>query len=206
MIIYGTNSEIIIKSTRAAEIISKISNPCIVSILYLLIITFTQTDSIYESLAWIGVIVLFLVLLPLGYLLLKTYLTNHQNIFTNDPTDYLRRHPKDILILAIVFGIPSIIILTTIKASPFLLYILSGLLLSALIAAAINLRYRVSFHLSGITFLVFSAVTVWGRIFFIFLVAVLIIAWAKYRIKAHTLPQIIFGILIGFVIYFVLTH
>jgi hypothetical protein len=140
---------------------------------------------------------LFLVGLPLVYIYLRFYLNHDFSAYKTDPTDFLRQHPRDIFILGVLFGLPCIVVLNVLNAPLILMSTLAALLVSAMIVAAINLYYHVSYHLSAITILAIMAAAAWGQAYYFLALAVPIVGWAKYRTKAHSLLQIVLGVLLS---------
>ncbi len=186
-----------VRSVYIARLIAKISNPCLLSVLFLLTIACTQAESVPAIFAWGGTMVLFLVGLPLGYIYLRFYFNHDFSNYKTDPTDFLRQHPRDIFVLGVLFGLPCVVALDVLNAPFILMCTLAALLVSAMIAAAINLYYHVSYHLSAITILVIMAAAAWGQTYYLLAAAIPVVGWAKYRIKAHSLAQIVLGVLLS---------
>ncbi|MDD1777649.1 MAG: hypothetical protein LUQ65_05715 [Candidatus Helarchaeota archaeon] len=69
--------------------------------------------------------------------------------------------------------------------------------MSSMLIALINLFYKVSFHLAAMTLLIIVAAYVWGQVFLVLLVVLPLVAWAKYQIHDHSIPQLLMGIVIG---------
>jgi len=112
----------------------------------------------------------------------------------SDPTIFLKQHPRDILILGLLLGLPCLVILLLLKAPSLMLCTLGALLASSIVIAVFNIFYRVSYHLAAVTILVIMAALTWGQIFLVLLAVIPLIGWAKHQIHEHTLVQLATGI------------
>jgi hypothetical protein len=118
----------------------------------------------------------------------------------------LKRHPGDILILAVILGLSCLAILLFFKAPTVFISTVVALLAGAIVTALFNIFYRVSFHLTGITILIVMIAQVWGATFLVLLVAIPLIAWAKFHIHDHTIPQLVMGIAVAAVVCLAALH
>jgi hypothetical protein len=182
------------RSTGLARLIAKVSNPCILSVLMLLGIVWTYPAEFLEGIKWSSVIVAFLVVLPLGYVYLRTITSRSEIKVKSGPTTFLRQHPKDIIILGLIFGLPSLAVLEYLKAPPHLLETLIALLIGSAVVALIYVFYRVSFHLTALTILIVMAIATWGWGAFILLAGIPLVSWSKHRIHEHSIAQLASGI------------
>ncbi len=98
-----------VELTRAGYIISKGTNPCILSLLFLILMVVTESASTRLLASWIITLLLFLIVLPLAYVYLRTYKTGTGVKLKSDPTSFLKQHPLDILIVGLLFGIPGLV-------------------------------------------------------------------------------------------------
>ena len=187
----------ITRSIWLARVISRVTNPCILSVVVLFSIAFTESSNVRILVSWVMVLLLFLVVLPLTYTYIRISRNRSGTRLMVDPIVFLRQHPKDILILGILSGLPCVVILVFLEAPLLLLETLIALLVSSLIIAALNVFYRVSYHLAASTILVIMAPMAWGSIFLTTLAAIPLISWAKYRLHQHTPIQIAIGIVIS---------
>jgi hypothetical protein len=183
-----------------ARTIAAVTNPCILSIVMLICIAFTRASQLSTALTQAAVLVGLFVILPLVYVFFRTKSDPEKGTFRTDPTFFLKRHPRDVMILGIICGPSSWAILKIVDAPAPLLETLLALLITAFLAAIINLFYRISFHLSAIMVLIYMAAVIWGPFFWISLLAVPPIGWAKYRLHDHNLLQLGLGIILGMVV------
>jgi hypothetical protein len=190
----------IARSTSLAQIISKITNPCIVSVLMLLVVAFTESTNVGELVSCGAIILLFFVLTPLVYLYVRTSSSGNPIKSVFELTLYMKQHPKIILILAGLLGLPCLAILWFLEAPTILISILVALVAGSIVTALFNLFYKVSFHLAAITILIIVAAQTWGQIFYLSFVVIPPITWAKYYIHDHTVLQMIIGTALGAII------
>jgi hypothetical protein len=175
-----------------ALIISRVTNPCILSVLVLLLLTYTESTKVLAS--WVAILLLFLVLMPLIYVYIRTSRSNSGKKRLADPIAFLRQHPKDILILGIITGLPCLVILLFLEAPSLMLRTLAALLACSIVTALFNIFYRASYHLAAVTTLIIMAALTWGQIFLVLLAGIPVVGWAKYQIHEHTLAQLMTGI------------
>jgi len=80
-------------------------------------------------------------------------------------------------------------------APPQMVYLMACYLVNTLAMMLVNLRYKISVHAAGVagpaTFLVHQ----YGLAFWPFLLAAVVVSWARYRLGMHTLGQLIWGLL-----------
>jgi hypothetical protein len=139
------------------------------------------------------VVLLFFVILPVCYLYFGTFRGKRVKSEL-EFTIFLKQHPTAILILALLLGPSSLVVLWTIGAPQILIYAIAALMTGSIVIAIINVFYRASFHLLGITILATLAVKSWGVDFLILFTAIPLIFWAKYHLREHTIPQLLVGI------------
>ena len=182
------------RSAHLARVISRVTNPCILSVLVLLLIAYTESNNVRVLIGWGTIVLLFLVLMPLVYVYMRTSRSRSGTRLVSDPTIFLKQHPRDILIVGLLLGLPCLVILLLLKAPSLMLCTLGALLASSIVVAVFNIFYRVSYHLAAVTILVIMAALTWGQIFLVLLAVIPLIGWAKHQIQEHTLVQIATGI------------
>jgi hypothetical protein len=159
-----------------------------------------MSSDVYSLVGWSATLLLFLIILPLIYVFVRSGKGENGNKFLTNPTSFLRQHPRDILILAVFCGLPCMVVLAFFQAPSLLLITLEALMVSSFAVALLNLFYRVSYHLTAITVLVVLAVVAWGRIVFISLALIPLVSWAKYRLGEHNLAQMAIAIILSIII------
>lgn len=190
------------RSTYVAQTISKFTSPTILSVIILLLIAFTKSKNLSESIEWVAIILLFFVFIPVVYVLVRTSRSGKQTKSLVELNKFLKQHPADILILALSLGLPCLIILWFFEAPAILISTIVALLAGSIVTSLFNLFYRVSFHLTGITVLIIMAAQTWGRPYLFLLLAIPLISWAKFKIRDHTIPQLIIGTIVAVAVSF----
>lgn len=185
------------RSTYFAQVISKFTNPTILSVIFLLLIAFTKSKNLSESGGWFAIMLLFFVFIPVVYVLIRISRSEKQTKSPVELTKFLKRHPGDILFLALLLGLPCLITMWFLKAPPILFSTVAALLTGSVVTALFNLFYRVSFHLTGITILIIMAAQAWGPLYLFLLATIPLISWAKFQISDHTIPQLIIGTIVA---------
>ena len=190
------------RSTYVAQTISKFTSPTILSVIILLLIAFTKSKNLSESIEWVAIILLFFVVIPVVYVLVRTSRSGNQTKSLVELNKFLKQHPADILILALSLGLPCLIILWFFEAPAILISTIVALLAGSIVTSLFNLFYRVSFHLTGITVLIIMAAQTWGWPYLFLLLAIPLISWAKFKIRDHTIPQLIIGTIVAVAVSF----
>ncbi|MFC2067688.1 hypothetical protein ACFLTP_01555 [Chloroflexota bacterium] len=185
------------RSAHIARVISRVTNPGILSVIILLSIAYTESSSVHILASSVAVVLVFLVILPLFFVYMRT--SRGRNRMEN-LTIILKQHPRDILILGLLLGLPCLVILIFLKAPTLLLYTLGILLVGSTVIALFNIFYRVSYHLAAFIILVIMAALVWGEILLIFLATIPLLGWAKYQVREHTVAQLTTGVALSMAI------
>lgn len=187
----------ITRSTRLARVITRVTNPCILSVLVLFAIALTESSNVGALVGWVMILILFLVVLPFAYTYMRIIRNKSDTRSIVNPTIFLRQHPRDILIIGILSGLPCVVILVFLEAPLPLLETLIALLVSSLIIASFTMFYRISYHLAALTILVIMTTITWGSIFLVTFAAIPLSSWAKYRLHEHTLTQLTIGVFLS---------
>ena len=188
------------RSIYLAQAVSKFTNPPALSVFTLLSIASTKADDAHELIGWVAMILLFFVLIPAIYVYTRALKSGNHIKSVVDLTVFLKRHPIDILILALLPGLACLAAVLLLKAPTILISTITALLAVSIVAALFNTFYRVSFHLAAITTLIIMASRSWGPIMLVLLVIIPLIFWAKYYLHEHTIPQLAAGITVSLVV------
>ncbi|MFC1928318.1 hypothetical protein ACFLXK_01780 [Chloroflexota bacterium] len=186
--------------TKTGKVISRVTNPCFLSILVLALMAATASMDTNSLIGLIVALFIFLVLLPTVYVFVRTYKNRDLIRLIFNPTVFLKQHPKDVLVVALLFGLSGQISLFFLDAPLILLYTYAALFMGSIVVALFNIFYRVSYHIGAITILAVMVVITWGQNLLPVLFAFPVIGWAKYQIHDHTLIQLISGAAVGIVI------
>ncbi len=177
--------------TRIATFTCRLMHPCFLSIGLLLLAAVVSGDA--SSMAASVAVVLLLSLLSAIYVRARMSTTGIGLRALEAMTEYLRHHPKDIIVLTLVCGVPSTVVLALIRAPLFSVVMVGVLTVTALLLALVNLRYRASYHLAAVTSLALVSVTLWEATFPAALAVVPLVGWAKYHLGDHTIVQLSVG-------------
>ena len=190
----------ITRSTYLAQAISRFSNPPILSVLILLLIAYTKANNVGELVVWVATLLLFFVLIPAVYVYFRIHSSGARIKSLVKLTTFLKQHPGDILILALLPGLACLATLSFLKAPTILISTVVALLTVSIVTALFNTFYRVSFHSSAITILIIMAAQAWGRVFLVLLAVLPLIFWAKYHLREHTITQLVIGTAVAAVV------
>jgi hypothetical protein len=138
------------RTDRAARWIADLTNPSVLSVLLLLLIAFLKSHRPQDAAVWMGVIFALYILIPVGYVYFRMRASGipSKSIFVL--ITFLKKHPRDILILSVVLGIPCLVLLILLKAPGILLAPVAALLAGSIVTAMFNTFYRVSYHLDRV--------------------------------------------------------
>jgi hypothetical protein len=194
------------QSTYIAQAVTRFTNPSILSPVTLLLITYTESSDIRELVSLVAIIILFLILIPVVYVYIRISSSGNRTKSVVELTTFLKRHPRDILILTLLPGLSCLAILSFLKAPAMLISTLVALLAGSFVTALFNMFYRVSFHLTGITILIVMLAEAWSQVFLVLLAAIPLIAWAKFHIHDHSILQLAMGIIVAVAVSLVTLH
>lgn len=187
----STNTNAQNPTIRVAAIISLVTNPPLLSVLVMFLISVTKSGPVSTLAGWWIEVVAFLVLLPVVYLYIRAAVSKSQIKFPLGIIGFLKQHPLDVLVMSIVFGIPCMVILTLFQAPPMMYGTLAALLITSIIIATVYKFYRVSYHVAATIILVTMTIITWGNIYSWLVVLVPIVGWAKYRLQEHSVAQML---------------
>lgn len=155
---------------------------------------------LWPTVSHIALILLCLVLLPIAYVLYRMARSGTRAEHLGDLVDFLKEHPKDVGVLGMILGLPNILVLLVLDAPKFLVATLISLLVCSLIIALVRGFYRVSYHLAGVTCLIIMAAQTWGHVFFIAVIVIPVIVWARHVLREHSLAQMLAGSILAVVV------
>ncbi len=188
------------RTNRAAKLIADLTNPSVLSVLLLLLIAFLKSHKPSEAVVWMGVIFALYILIPVVYVYLRMQASGIRSKSILVLITFLKKHPKDILILSVVLGIPCLVFLILLKAPAILLAPVAALLTGSIVTALFNTFYRVSYHLTALTILVIMTAHTWGFAYLLLGLIIPLVSWAKFRIREHTIPQLVEGMAVATIV------
>lgn len=188
------------RSTAIAKVISKVMNPFLISLATLLLAIWSESGDVRMSFIWILIILLFIAILPLTYVYIRTSRVGSEVRYRRDTVLFFREHRKEISTIAIICALPCILLLVFLQAPPLLVATVVVLLVTSLAVGLVGVFYRASLHLALITTLVILVVLIWGRAVLPVLLAIPLIGWARYTLHQHSPGQLVAGFALSVVI------
>ena len=186
--------------TQFARVVSTVTNPSVLSVLLLLLIALNKSHNPPETESWMLVIIALYILIPVIYVFFRMHTKGNHSKSIFELITYLKKHPFDILILSFLLGIPCLLLLIWLKAPAMLLATVVALLAGSIVTATFNIFYRVSYHLTALTIMVIMTAHTWGGAYLWLAPIIPIVSWAKFRIREHTIPQLVDGMAVGVVV------
>lgn len=174
-----------------ARFISFIFNPIILLIFVPLFLLYKVDNDLNYALTWTAYTFFFL----LAMTLFIRYMVR-KGIFTN--MDVSKREQRPLL-----FGMSMILItfylggLFLLDGPKILIIITIGIMIGIILSSIINTRLKASMHVSTISALIFALAIVYNGYYLLSLFLIPLVAWARLKIKRHTLPETVVGGLLG---------
>jgi hypothetical protein len=194
-------------SNHLARLVSYVLNPLLLSALITGLSATGPDAPPEETWAVFGLAMTFMFVMPLFYLIALLRGGRIASLSVRDRMK--RRWPLIISIILMLIMIPSLLAVTRVTARPVLS--VAGLfLINTVVLLGITVRFRISLHAVGIaSFVSISAVLgalpeftgpPAGTAAFVASVAALpLVAWARIRRRAHSMPEVAAGMLFGLI-------
>ncbi|MEQ4489600.1 MAG: hypothetical protein AAC990_04440 [Dehalococcoides mccartyi] len=183
-----------------AKLVSNIFHPWAVLAPVLAVAAYHATGNFIEGIGWTLAAYLPAIIFPLLYAKARATVLSRGGIQHKISRSLVRNEPKQLFIMAFLFGIPSILILHFFNGPGSLLAIMLGCTAVMFVIAMINLKYRASFHLSMVTSMLLSLYFLFGPVSLISLPLLPVIGLSRYQLGEHKPDQIAAGFLIGLVV------
>ena len=187
-----------------AQVISFIFNPVMLLVFVPLLLMYKTTGDVVLALAWTGYTMIFL--LAMTFFVIYGV---HKQIFTD--LDVSKRTQRPLLFIVSIFmALIYLWGLLFLNGPKILMVVTIGFIVSVLIISVINTKLKVSFHVATVSALLFTLAIIYQGFYYLTLLFIPTVAWARLRIKRHTLPETIvgacFGILLSLSMYFLVHH
>ncbi|MGI8420363.1 MAG: hypothetical protein ACR2LN_07035 [Candidatus Levyibacteriota bacterium] len=187
-----------------AQVISFLFNPVMLLVFVPLLLVYKTTGNVVWAMAWTGYTMIFL--LAMTFFIIYGV---HKKIFTD--LDVSKRTQRPLL-----FGVGMVMTLFYLGGllflnGPKILIVVSlGVIISVVLASFINTKLKMSIHVATVAALIFALAIIYQGYYFISLLLIPVVAWARVYIKRHTLPETIvggiFGILLSFGMYILIVR
>ncbi len=177
--------------TSLAQVLSFLFNPVMMLVFLPLVLVYKTTGDVVVAMAWTVYTMIFLI--AISFFVVYGV---HKKFFTDLDVSVRKQRP-----LLFTVGILMTIIylggLALLNGPKILIIVTAGFLVGVLIMAVINTRLKISFHVSTVAALLFTMGIVYQGFYYLLLLLIPAVAWARLRIKRHTLPETIVGACFG---------
>jgi hypothetical protein len=185
--------------TSLAQVLSFLFNPVMMLVFLPLLLVYKTTGDVVLAMTWTVYTMIFLV--AISFFVIYGV---HKKIFTDLDVSVRSQRPL-LFIVGIIMTLIYLWGLSFLNGPKILMIVTVGFLVGVLIMAIINTRLKISFHVSTVSALLFTMAIVYQGYYYLTLLLIPAVAWARLRIKRHTLPETIvgacFGILLSLGIY-----
>jgi hypothetical protein len=190
------------RASSFAQIISFLFNPVLMLVFVPLLLVDKTTGNVIDALAWTGYTMIFLI--AVSFFVIYGV---HKKIFTD--LDVSKRGQRPLLfIVGIFMTLFYLWGLTFLDAPKILTVVTIGFIVGVLLLFLINTRLKVSFHVTTVSALLFSLAIIYQGFYYLVLLLIPLVAWARLKINRHTLPETavgaVFGILLSLGLYLVI--
>jgi membrane-associated phospholipid phosphatase len=174
--------------SRIAHVISEVANPLFVAPLIFFAIAVRTAPDIQHALLWWVITVGGISAVPLLFILRGVHLGHF-----SDHQVSIRKQRLVPLLFALGCIICVFIVLLLLHASYPLLAMVTAVLTTGIIGTAITRYWKISFHLVGMAGAVTVLWILFGSLAALLTPTVLLVAWARWRVGAHTPLQALAG-------------
>lgn len=183
-----------------AKLISNILHPWAVLVPVLALAAYRVVDEPLECIMWTLIAYLPAIIFPLVYAKVRAMTLSRRGTQQKVSRSLVRNEPKQLLIMAILFGIPSALLLIYLNGPKNLLVIMLGITAVMLVIALVNRVYRASFHLAMITSMLTALYILFGPVSLVTFLIIPILGFSRYQLGEHTPVQMVAGFLVGLIV------
>ena len=186
---------------RAARLTSNIANPFSISLLMIILLSFTSTSSTFDAFKWI-LISIALSILPV-FAIIVYLVHNHrlEGIFIR-----AREQRNKIYLLASACAVVSCVVLYFLGAPRVLVASFVTALSAIIIFMCINLWWKISVHTAFVTASVTILIVLYGSLGAVTAALLLPIAWSRIELEHHSPAQVAAGALLAALIVVVVFY
>jgi len=182
---------------RFEEIYSKALHPYVVYTPAVALIAFYATESWFDWFKWTAITLFLLYAFSSGYVFLRMRSMKRPDGGRIHSREFFRERTGEMIVPSLLFIAPAALGLWLLNGPVSLLALVLSVGGAMLIVVLINFYYRASLHLSSTTSIMTALGLTFGVICLAALPLVLLLGYARYRLGAHTTPQMIIGSAIG---------
>jgi hypothetical protein len=190
--------------TSLAQIISFLFNPAMMLVFLPLMLVYKTTGDIILAFAWTVYTMIFLI--AISFFVIYGV---HKKIFTDLDVSVRSQRP---LLFSVGIFMTLIYLwgLSFLNGPKILSIVTVGFIIGVILMALINTRLKVSFHVTTVAALLFTMAIVFQGYYYLTLLLIPMVAWARLKIKRHTLTETIvgacYGILLSLGMYLIIHH
>ncbi len=192
---------LLIKMTRlaghSARVVSNIANPLFVALPFFLLISLYTSPDVLHALLWWGIAVGGISIAPLLFIrqgVRKGKLSDH-HVSIREQRFFPLLFGLGCMVISFVLlfslGAPRVLIATVVA-------VVAAIFISLLITQVG--KWKISLHLVGIAGAVTVCVLLWGPFALFLSPLVILVGWARWQVRAHTLLQAIAGALLAVIV------
>lgn len=179
-------------TTKLANIISNITNPLFVFLPTTLLIVIHTAPDIRSALLWWVVMVVGISLAPLLFIWQGVRRGRYSDHHVSQREQRLVPLLFGLMCVLIVFGL-----LLLLHVSRPLIAVLVALILVCCISIAVTQYWKISLHLVGMAGAVTSLGVIVGPLFYWLAPLVVLVGWARWQVRAHSVLQAVAGTLLA---------
>ena len=183
------------KRIRIARYVSYILAPATISLPFILLVAFYQTQDKLSALIYACITLFFLSLGPLLYIIIGVRLGKLSDIDVSRRTQ--RFGP---FIFGIVSAMIGWLILTLTNGPRNLQTVMIITIFSGFIMMVITLWWKISMHASSLGGVATMLTALYGAVMLPLFVLLVLVSWSRVVLRRHTVPQVIAGSLAGIVL------
>ncbi|MEA2016159.1 MAG: hypothetical protein U9O59_05590 [Actinomycetota bacterium] len=174
---------------RIAKAISYVFDGSVISIPIFLVICIMIVDNTIEAMAWASICLLFGTVIPYLYVILLYRKKEIDDMHIPRKEDRI----KPMLVSFVSYTL-CLIILYILDGPLFLKSVFAISVASVVIFTVITYFWKISLHISWITFIVITFNVLFGKWMLLMVPLIPVIGWARVRIKKHTVNQVILAV------------
>jgi hypothetical protein len=177
--------------TSLAQVISFLFNPVMMLVFLPLLLVYKTTGDIILAFAWTVYTMIFLI--AISFFVIYGV---HKKIFTD--LDVSKRSQRPLLFsVGLVMTLVYLWGLTFLNGPKILMIVTVGFIIGVILMSIINTRLKISFHVTTVATLLFTMAIVYQGYYYLTLLLIPTVAWARLKIKRHTLPETLVGACFG---------
>jgi len=185
------------KYLQLSKLTSAIFHPYIVLVFVLALTAYHKTSHPLAWIKWTLLAFIPIVVIPFLYVVVRASLSSQPGIRYIISRSHIRDNPTQLFTMAVLFGIPSSVILYYLDGPRDLIVIILGVTAVMLLITLVNLVHRASFHVAMVTGILTSLWFLFGPVSLATIILIPILGISRYQLGMHTLRQVVSGFFIG---------